>query len=68
MSRQEASLACVAALWRYPVKSMLGEQLEQAEVTDSGIVGDRAYTLMHQHVIPNGTYHFGRSKPSDDIA
>jgi hypothetical protein len=24
--------------------------------------------LMHQHVIPNGTYHFARYKPGDDIA
>jgi len=24
--------------------------------------------LMYQHVIPNGTYHFVRSKPGDDIA
>jgi hypothetical protein len=24
--------------------------------------------LMHQHVIPNGTYHFARSEPRDDIS
>jgi hypothetical protein len=28
----------------------------------------RISPLMHQHVIPNGTYHFGRSKPGDDFA
>jgi len=28
----------------------------------------RISPLMHQHVIPNGTYHFPRSKPEDDIA
>jgi Tn3 transposase DDE domain len=27
----------------------------------------RISLLMHQHVIPNGTYHFARS-PGDDIA
>jgi hypothetical protein len=27
----------------------------------------RISPLLHQHVIPNGTYHFGRS-PGDDIA
>jgi len=31
----------VAEIWRYPVKSMAGESLETAEVTDLGITGDR---------------------------
>lgn len=33
------------ALWRYPVKSMLGECLPQVEVGEGGICGDRAYAL-----------------------
>jgi uncharacterized protein YcbX len=32
----------IAELWRYPVKSLAGEQIEQAELTDDGIPGDRA--------------------------
>jgi len=36
----------VAALWRYPVKSMQGEELEIAEVTSRGIAGDRAYAVV----------------------
>jgi hypothetical protein len=28
----------------------------------------RISPLMYQHVIPNGTYHFARSKPGDEIA
>ncbi len=36
----------VAALWRFPVKSMRGEQLEEVEVTGQGLVGDRAYALI----------------------
>ena len=36
----------VSAVWRFPVKSMLGEELEAAEVTEGGIVGDRAYALV----------------------
>ena len=36
----------VAQLWRFPVKSMSGEQLEQAELTERGLVGDRAYALI----------------------
>ena len=35
----------VEELWRYPVKSMLGEQLTVTEVTESGLFGDRAYAL-----------------------
>jgi uncharacterized protein len=31
----------VAEIWRYPVKSMAGEQLESAHLTPSGIDGDR---------------------------
>src|SRR2546426_354368 len=36
----------VAALWRYPVKSMLGEEVPEAEVGEHGLVGDRAYALL----------------------
>ncbi len=36
----------VAALYRYPVKSMLGEALEVAEVGERGVAGDRAYALV----------------------
>lgn len=36
----------VASLWRYPVKSMVGEELTAAEVTDRGLCGDRAYALI----------------------
>jgi uncharacterized protein len=35
----------VVALWRYPVKSMLGERLEAVELTATGLLGDRAYAL-----------------------
>jgi hypothetical protein len=33
----------VVGLWRYPVKSMMGEELNAAEVTDRGLVGDRQF-------------------------
>jgi uncharacterized protein YcbX len=36
----------VVALWRYPVKSMMGEELNAAEVTRAGLLGDRAYALV----------------------
>ncbi len=39
-------IGSVTRLWRFPVKSMLGEHLEQAEVTNEGLLGDRAYALI----------------------
>jgi uncharacterized protein YcbX len=38
-------IGTVAALWRYPVKSMLGHELEEAIVTEQGLAGDRAYAV-----------------------
>jgi len=35
----------VEELWRYPVKSMIGEQLDAIEVTEGGLLGDRVYAL-----------------------
>ena len=35
----------VAELWRYPVKSMLGERRDQMPVTARGALGDRAWAL-----------------------
>jgi MOSC domain-containing protein len=45
MTTQIASGA-VVSLWRYPVKSMLGEELSAALVTARGLRGDRAYALV----------------------
>jgi uncharacterized protein YcbX len=39
-------IGAVVSLWRYPVKSMLGEELQTAQVTDHGLLGDRAYALL----------------------
>jgi uncharacterized protein len=36
----------VVSLWRYPVKSMMGEELNASEVTDRGLVGDRSLALV----------------------
>lgn len=40
------TVGTVAGLWRFPVKSMLGEELDAVDVTESGIVGDRAFALI----------------------
>lgn len=36
----------VCGLWRYPVKSLAGEQLDRAEVGESGLDGDRTWGLV----------------------
>jgi uncharacterized protein len=37
---------CVAAIWRYPVKSMIGQELGTVTVTERGLWGDRAFGLV----------------------
>ena len=39
-------LGSIVSLWRYPVKSMMGEELNAAEITKGGLLGDRAYALV----------------------
>jgi uncharacterized protein len=36
----------VVTLWRYPVKSMMGEELNSSYVTERGLVGDRTYAVV----------------------
>jgi uncharacterized protein YcbX len=36
----------VAEIWRYPVKSMLGERLNEADVGTKGLDGDRAFGVL----------------------
>src|ERR1700720_18617 len=43
MARRQ--IGTVGALWRYPVKSLGGETLEQALITENGAVGDRVWAL-----------------------
>ena len=41
-----AIVGSVAELWRFPVKSMKGEQLQEVTVTERGVLGDRVYALI----------------------
>ncbi len=40
------AVGAVVELRRFPVKSMLGERLDAAEATKSGLLGDRVYALI----------------------
>jgi uncharacterized protein len=43
---QASCQGSVVAIWRYPVKSMMGEPLNDSSVTERGLAGDRAYALI----------------------
>ena len=46
MSTVQVELGSVVSLWRYPIKSMMGEELNATDVTERGLRGDRAYALV----------------------
>ncbi len=41
-----SAVGSVVSLWRYPVKSMMGEELNAAELGEGGLAGDRAYAVV----------------------
>lgn len=45
---KRVQLGSVASLWRYPIKSMIGEELNSSYVTERGLVGDRTYGIIDQ--------------------
>jgi len=49
----------VAAVWRYPVKSMAGERLAMANVTEAGIEGDRLVRVCGPEGVRTSRRHHG---------
>ena len=52
----------VVSLWRYPVKSMMGEELNAVPIAERGLLGDRAYALVDESdgkVVSAGIGRFG---------
>lgn len=45
MNRRQTALGTVAAITRYPVKSLVGEDLDSASVDERGLVGDRLWAV-----------------------
>ena len=41
-----SAIASTVSLWRYPIKSMMGEEMNAADITERGLLGDRAYALV----------------------
>ncbi|AXC14865.1 MOSC domain containing protein [Acidisarcina polymorpha] len=54
----------VESLWRYPVKSMRGERLEQAYLGFSGVYGDRRYAFLSSAAPKDFPYFTAREKHS----
>ena len=42
----KTDVGSVVSLWRYPVKSMMGEEMGTSEVTERGLLGDRSYAMI----------------------
>jgi uncharacterized protein YcbX len=46
---EKRQVGVVSELFRYPVKSMLGERLSEIEVGEKGVLGDRAWDLRERN-------------------
>jgi uncharacterized protein YcbX len=46
MSETKTPVGKIVEIWRYPVKSMMGEELNATEVNARGLLGDRGYALV----------------------
>jgi uncharacterized protein len=45
-SPSSTAAGTIVSLWRYPVKSMQGEELNSSILSERGLLGDRAYALV----------------------
>ncbi|HYH01289.1 MAG TPA: MOSC N-terminal beta barrel domain-containing protein [Terriglobales bacterium] len=46
MTPTPGQAASIVSIWRYPVKSMMGEELNASEISKDGLAGDRAFALI----------------------
>lgn len=48
MNQARTTTGKVVSIWRYPVKSMLGEEVNSSYITEHGLIGDRVYALIDE--------------------
>lgn len=58
------TLGNLTSLWRYPVKSMGGEELPSALITFTGLLGDRVCALLGLARAPNKPWLTARQRPA----
>jgi uncharacterized protein len=46
VNQTQTSEGRIVSIWRYPLKSMIGEELNSSYVTERGLLGDRTYALI----------------------
>ncbi len=42
----QVGIGSVVSIWRHPVKSMMGEELNATDITAGGVLGDRTYAVV----------------------
>lgn len=55
-------IGAIASLWRYPVKSMAGQQLDEAFAGYAGVYGDRLFAFTHAGGPAFFPYYTGRDQ------
>lgn len=58
----ETTIGTIATLRRYPVKSMAGEDLDQASVSFTGMTGDRVWGFVRGDKKPSFPWHSAREQ------
>ena len=55
-------IGTVESIWRYPVKSMRGEQVDDVFAAFAGLMGDRIYGISSSHAVPEFPWHTAREQ------
>ncbi len=55
-------IGILESVWRYPVKSMRGEQIDDVFVAYTGVMGDRVYALSAADAPPEFPWHTNREQ------
>ncbi len=56
------AIGVIESIWRYPVKSMGGEQIDEVFVAFAGMMGDRLYGLINSKGNPGFPWHTAREQ------
>ena len=57
-----STIGTIESIWRYPVKSMSGEKLDEVFVAFAGLMGDRVYGILKDGGNPGFPWHTAREQ------